>query len=81
MENSAPVSKHGKARGNTVSDLAEVLRSYDAEDKFRALSPEAQLGYIDWIDQATDPEHRERRLRMIVAVIARSTAQTIKLDD
>jgi hypothetical protein len=82
MERADAVSKRAPVGPNTIEDLAAVLRSYDAEDKFLALSPEAQLGYVDWIDRATDMEHRKRRIRMIVAVIARSTGRsTIKLDD
>jgi uncharacterized protein YdeI (YjbR/CyaY-like superfamily) len=82
MEQGNTASTPMPARANTIEELASALRSYGAEDKFLALSPAAQLGYIDWIDQGTDTEHRERRIRMIVAVIARATTNpAIKLGD
>jgi hypothetical protein len=82
MERRERVPESLLARPDTTGELASMLRFYGAEDRFLALSPETQLGYVDWIDRADDDSHRERRMRMIVAVIARSTTKpVVKLDD
>ena len=54
-------------------DLLAALRlTPGGEDAFNALSADERFAYAEWLDRATSPEHRARRVRLLVALITRA---------
>lgn len=61
-----------EALDDLTSALEEIQEAYDV---FRHLSYEEQAGLAEWIGKADNPRNRERRVRMICAVLTRTSKE------
>ena len=60
-----------------LDDLTAGLEEFpEAYDVFRHLSHEEQAGLVEWIDRADNPKNRKRRVKMICAVLTRTSRET-----
>lgn len=59
-------------QGTGLEVLLAALRPFPgAEEVFRALPTNEQIGLMDWVDRVSGAKNRARRVRMVVAVLTR----------
>lgn len=65
-----------------LNELTSALEEIpDAYDVFRHLSYEEQAGLAEWIGKADNTRNRERRVRMICAVLTRTSRESASQKD
>jgi hypothetical protein len=79
----APTGKESDAPpAETLDDFtAALMQTPQAYEVFVRLSPQEQLGLMEWVNAGANPRNRERRLRTICAVLARSGTEWGSLKD